>query len=194
MRRNLFLSNLGNNHQANPPKPTRSNFTPGDGSRDEDLEAEYKPTTIREIPRRKKLNESADEEERRQKRKYKSLVRSSDESEDPENQPALPTARSRYSLQTNVDNEDNLKAKWKRRSLVVWSNVESENGRGPKHPKYETTRFSASGDSSRHRDNPPTTIELCFYENESPVHPFLIGLAEISPVTEPGIPGIPSFK
>lgn len=111
-----------------------------------------------------------------------------------ENQPALPTARSRYSLQTNVDNEDKPKTKRKRISLVVWSNVESENEQDPKHPKYETTRFSASGDSSRHRDNPPTTIELCFHEHESLVHPFLFGLAEICPVTEPGIPGIPSFK
>lgn len=112
----------------------------------------------------------------------------------PENRPALPTASSRYSLQTKVDNEDKLKTKRKRRSLVVWSNVESENEQNPKHPKYETTRFLALGGSSRHHDGPPATIGLCFYENESLVHPFLFGLTEICPVTEPGIPGIPCFK
>lgn len=143
------------------------------------------------------------ENESKSKRKRKSYIQYETESEErtdfepPQKLTRTPkqkhTPKNRYALQLNLNTKDEPKAnRTYRSSTLPRTGYDHELERCSLRHESGANRPSVSGDSIRPYAI-PTSFELCFQEEGSSAHPFLVSLAEICPFTELGT-GIPSFE
>lgn len=143
------------------------------------------------------------ENESKSKRKRKSYIPYETESEEgtdfepPQKLTRTPkqkhTSKNRYALQLNLNTKDEPKINRTHRSSTrPRTGYDHELERCSLRHESEANRPSVSGGSTR-PNAIPTSFELCFQEEGSSAHPFLVSLAEICPFTELGT-GIPSFE